>query len=160
MRKLDIERHDFTKGCPRCESMRRGEQEISIAHSEACRRRITEAIRETEAGVERIRKQADRQEEALTRALKAEDRRIRKEEKSKRREKEEDDDDDQTKRAKTSTDEPEIRGSQKRSRGEREDVEESRIDEKAAKTTRTQEEEEQKKRQDDKEQDQERALEE
>jgi len=67
IRREDLEEHGYTEGCDGCREKRTGMQERR-GHSEACRKRLGEAMEKTEAG--KRRKEAD--EERVNKRLAAE----------------------------------------------------------------------------------------
>ena len=64
--KEDIERVGFSDGCVGCNVMRQGK--TAQRHSEYCRRRVQEDLRNTEEGRERLDKAEERFNEAFVRA--------------------------------------------------------------------------------------------
>ena len=68
IKKADIEKHGMTEGCKGCVAMIRGDK--GVAHSEACRKRITEEIGKAEGGQDRVKNARDRVKEFEERAIK------------------------------------------------------------------------------------------
>ena len=50
-----LERHGLTKGCPKCESIRRDENSNSVHHNQACRKRIEAAMTQDESENKKLR---------------------------------------------------------------------------------------------------------
>ena len=71
MAKQDLFDNGFTNGCPGCQAVIN--QQRAKTHSEACRKRMQEAMDKTKAGVERKSKAADRQNEWLARKIQTEE---------------------------------------------------------------------------------------
>ena len=62
LKKGDFEQHGVTKGCAGCAALRRGEKK-AVNHSEACRRRMTDLIKDTPDGAERVERAERRRTE-------------------------------------------------------------------------------------------------
>ena len=63
IRQSDLETHGYTAGCEACAAIREGRSRAGINHSEHCRQRVTEALRETTSGRARLERETQRESE-------------------------------------------------------------------------------------------------
>ncbi|CAE7903140.1 unnamed protein product, partial [Symbiodinium sp. KB8] len=63
IRQSDLETHGYTAGCEACAAIREGRRRAGINHSEHCRQRVTEALRETTSGRARLERETQRESE-------------------------------------------------------------------------------------------------
>ena len=88
--KGDLEKYGYTDNCPGCTAKKRGEI-AKKGHSESCRKRIEELMRQDEEGKKKLKKEDERITTQLARKLEQEDQKKRRTE---GREKEEDAEDE------------------------------------------------------------------
>ena len=66
IRQEDLDKHGYTQGCPKCDHLlTHGPSTGAIAHSEACRARLMEAIAASPGGKERLQKMETRRNDYL-----------------------------------------------------------------------------------------------
>ena len=68
-----LDKFDFSNGCPKCESLRRGETRTTIHHSKECRKRIEELMKKDPALNKKLSEVEDRQNRWLGRRVEAHD---------------------------------------------------------------------------------------
>ncbi len=72
--KSDLEAHGYTQGCRQCEYVERhGKSRSGLQHSVACRKRVIEAIGQTEEGKQRIAEHDERTNAAIAERIEKED---------------------------------------------------------------------------------------
>ena len=73
IRQSDLETHGYTAGCEACAAIREGRSRAGINHSEHCRQRVTEALRETTSGRARLERETQRESEFFEKVHQAEE---------------------------------------------------------------------------------------
>ena len=68
-----LDKFELTKGCPKCESLRRGENRTTIHHSKECRKRIEELMQKDPTLIKKLSEVGDRQNRWLGRCVEAHD---------------------------------------------------------------------------------------
>ena len=68
-----LDKFEFSKGCPKCESLRRGENRTTVHHSKGCRKRIEELMKKDPALNKKVSEVEDRQNRWLGRRVEAHD---------------------------------------------------------------------------------------
>ena len=79
LRKADFDKHGYTAGCNACDALREGRSRAGIIHSEHCRKRLIDLLKDTSDGQERLQANADREERFLARAVEQADKRLKSE---------------------------------------------------------------------------------
>ena len=70
IRKAYLDRFGYTKGCPKCQSIFRGEESLKVAgHSQQCRARIEERMQNDENLSEKLKAAQDRRDQFLAREV-------------------------------------------------------------------------------------------
>jgi hypothetical protein len=68
-----LDKFQFSKGCPKCESLRRGENRTTIHHSKECRKRIENLMKQDPALNKKLIEVEERQNRWLGRRVEAHD---------------------------------------------------------------------------------------
>ena len=68
-----LEKIDDTKGCPKCESLRRGDRHQTVHHSKGCRKRIEERMKEYPQPRKKLDEVEEKQNRWIGRRIEAHD---------------------------------------------------------------------------------------
>ena len=74
IRQADLDGHGYTAGC---DAVRKGRDRAGINHSEHCRKRITDALKETIAGQARLDREGQQEQELFERVRESDEKRRR-----------------------------------------------------------------------------------
>ena len=69
-----LQRIDYTKGCPKCGAMKRGDPHKTVAHSVTCRKRVENEIKQDEVLSKKLAATEERKNQFLARQIEASDR--------------------------------------------------------------------------------------
>ena len=67
------DKFDYSKGCPKCEALRRGDNRQTVHHSKECRKRIEERMRQDPALKQKLSEVEERQNRWIGRRIEAHD---------------------------------------------------------------------------------------
>ncbi|CAE7251708.1 unnamed protein product [Symbiodinium sp. CCMP2592] len=73
IRQSDLDKFGYTAGCEACSAIREGRRRTGINHTEHCRSRIMEALKESESGKARLEREEQRESEFFDKVNKAEE---------------------------------------------------------------------------------------
>ncbi|CAE6971968.1 unnamed protein product [Symbiodinium sp. CCMP2592] len=73
IRQSDLDKFGYTAGCEACSAIREGRRRTGINHTEHCRSRIMEALKDSESGKARLEREEQRESEFFDKVNKAEE---------------------------------------------------------------------------------------